>query len=133
MSLDHRIYFLQVGEGFVCLWCNERGKHFTSTEAVQKHMRDKGHTKMLHEGEVGYVMVRHVMVRPFCPPPPQPPPVGLDICSLTPCSLRQPISIPLCTLSGCRPSSLGTTEPFAADLLLTLTDPWVNYYSPVCG
>ncbi|XP_037085515.1 zinc finger protein 622-like isoform X2 [Pollicipes pollicipes] len=42
----------KVGEGFVCLWCNERGKHFSSVEAVQKHMRDKGHTKMLHEGEV---------------------------------------------------------------------------------
>ena len=42
----------QVGEGFVCLWCNERGRHFTSVDAVQKHMRDKGHTKMLHEGEV---------------------------------------------------------------------------------
>ncbi|XP_043204398.1 zinc finger protein 622-like [Amphibalanus amphitrite] len=42
----------KVGEGFVCLWCNERGKHFTSVDAVQKHMRDKGHTKMLHEGEV---------------------------------------------------------------------------------
>jgi len=41
----------KVGEGFICLWCNERGRHFHSAEAVQKHMRDKGHTKMLHEGE----------------------------------------------------------------------------------
>lgn len=37
--------------GFVCLWCNERGRAFQSLDAVQKHMRDKGHCKMLHEGE----------------------------------------------------------------------------------
>ena len=41
----------KVGEGNVCLWCNEKGKTFYSTQAVQKHMRDKGHCKMLHEGD----------------------------------------------------------------------------------
>lgn len=35
---------------FICLWCNDRGKTFYSMDAVRKHMRDKGHCKMLHEG-----------------------------------------------------------------------------------
>ena len=35
----------------MCLWCNEKGKTFYSTKSVQQHMLDKGHTKMLHEGE----------------------------------------------------------------------------------
>jgi pre-60S factor REI1 len=42
----------KVGVGNVCLWCNERGKSFNSTKAVQNHMLDKGHCKILHEGEV---------------------------------------------------------------------------------
>ncbi|XP_071440834.1 cytoplasmic 60S subunit biogenesis factor ZNF622 [Hetaerina americana] len=41
----------KVGEGFMCLWCNTRGRTFYSIEAVRKHMIDKGHCKMLHEGE----------------------------------------------------------------------------------
>jgi len=41
----------KVGMGFVCLWCNERGRSFQTLDAVQKHMRDKGHCKVLHEGE----------------------------------------------------------------------------------
>ncbi|XP_064614151.1 cytoplasmic 60S subunit biogenesis factor ZNF622-like isoform X2 [Liolophura sinensis] len=41
----------KVGEGNVCLWCNEKGRRFQSTQAVQRHMVDKGHCKMLHEGE----------------------------------------------------------------------------------
>ncbi|KAG8229905.1 hypothetical protein J437_LFUL009769 [Ladona fulva] len=41
----------KVGEGYLCLWCSGRGKSFYSLEAVRKHMIDKGHTKMLHEGE----------------------------------------------------------------------------------
>ncbi len=41
----------KVGEGNVCLWCNERGKSFHSTQAVQQHMVDKGHCKLLYEGE----------------------------------------------------------------------------------
>ena len=41
----------KVGEGYVCLWCNERGRAFHNTQAVQKHMVDKGHCKMLHEGD----------------------------------------------------------------------------------
>lgn len=35
---------------FICLWCNDRGRTFYSLDAVQKHMKDKGHCKMLHEG-----------------------------------------------------------------------------------
>lgn len=41
----------KVSQGFVCLWCNDRGKTFYSVQAVQQHMQDKGHCKMLHEGE----------------------------------------------------------------------------------
>jgi len=33
---------------YMCLWCNNKG--FQSMEAAQAHMKDKGHTKMLHEG-----------------------------------------------------------------------------------
>lgn len=35
---------------FICIWCNDRGRTFYSLDAVQKHMSDKGHRKMLHEG-----------------------------------------------------------------------------------
>ena len=42
---------MKVGEGHVCLWCNEKGRMFHSTKAVQQHMLDKGHCKMLHDGD----------------------------------------------------------------------------------
>ncbi|KAL4222432.1 hypothetical protein ACF0H5_018471 [Mactra antiquata] len=42
----------KVGIGNVCLWCNEKGKSFHTTQAVQKHMLDKGHCKILHDGDV---------------------------------------------------------------------------------
>ncbi|KAJ8969985.1 hypothetical protein NQ317_007032 [Molorchus minor] len=38
--------------GFMCLWCNEKGKTFHSADAARKHMIDKGHCKMIHEGIV---------------------------------------------------------------------------------
>jgi len=41
----------KVGQGLMCLWCNERGKSFSSLVAVQRHMVDSGHCKLLHEGE----------------------------------------------------------------------------------
>lgn len=41
----------KVGVGHICLWCNEKGKGFNSVQAVQKHMLDKGHCKLLHEGD----------------------------------------------------------------------------------
>ena len=41
----------KVGIGNICLYCNEKGKNFFSTEAVQKHMVDKGHTKINYEGD----------------------------------------------------------------------------------
>lgn len=40
----------KVGQGFLCLWCNTRSKQFQYLAAVQKHMRDKGHCKILNEG-----------------------------------------------------------------------------------
>ena len=36
----------------MCLWCNTRGRGFRSVDAAQKHMVDKGHCKLLHEGDV---------------------------------------------------------------------------------
>ncbi|GFR72100.1 zinc finger protein 622-like [Elysia marginata] len=42
----------KVGAGHVCLWCDEKGKRFHNTRDVQRHMVDKGHCKMLHEGDV---------------------------------------------------------------------------------
>ncbi|XP_063699843.1 cytoplasmic 60S subunit biogenesis factor ZNF622 [Culicoides brevitarsis] len=35
---------------FICIWCNDRGKTFYSMQGARKHMIDKGHCKMLHEG-----------------------------------------------------------------------------------
>ncbi|XP_004523676.1 zinc finger protein 622 [Ceratitis capitata] len=40
----------KVANYFICLWCNDRGKTFYSLDAVRKHMVDKGHCQMLHEG-----------------------------------------------------------------------------------
>ncbi|KAK7863935.1 hypothetical protein R5R35_012445 [Gryllus longicercus] len=41
----------KVSQYYMCLWCNDRGRTFHSMEAAQQHMIDKGHCKMLHEGE----------------------------------------------------------------------------------
>ncbi|XP_060785501.1 cytoplasmic 60S subunit biogenesis factor ZNF622 isoform X2 [Neoarius graeffei] len=41
----------KVGFGKVCLWCNEKGKSFYSTEAVQAHMNDKSHCKLYTDGD----------------------------------------------------------------------------------
>ena len=35
----------------MCLWCNEKGKSFIALSDVQRHMLDKGHCKLLHDGE----------------------------------------------------------------------------------
>lgn len=40
----------KVARDFICLWCNDRGRTFFTLDAARKHMRDKGHCKMLHEG-----------------------------------------------------------------------------------
>lgn len=39
----------RVGQGHLCCWCGHLGRQFPTTEAVQKHMLDKGHCKMYHE------------------------------------------------------------------------------------
>ncbi|XP_008556264.1 cytoplasmic 60S subunit biogenesis factor ZNF622 [Microplitis demolitor] len=53
--IDVRGLLVYLGEkvfaGFMCLWCNDRGRVFQSAEAARGHMLDKGHCKMLHEGE----------------------------------------------------------------------------------
>ncbi|KAJ6661419.1 hypothetical protein lerEdw1_015048 [Lerista edwardsae] len=41
----------KVGVGKICLWCNEKGKSFYTTEAVQAHMNDKSHCKLFTEGD----------------------------------------------------------------------------------
>jgi len=41
----------KVGIGNMCLYCNDKGKSFLSTEAAQCHMVDKGHTKINYEGD----------------------------------------------------------------------------------
>lgn len=51
-----RFYFVfvsgeKVGAGNVCLWCNEKGRSFYSTEAVQCHMTDKSHCKLFTDGD----------------------------------------------------------------------------------
>jgi len=44
----------KVGEGMVCLWCNEKGRSFYDVLAVQQHMRDKGHCKMIHDTDAAF-------------------------------------------------------------------------------
>uniref|UniRef100_A0A8D0NEB0 Cytoplasmic 60S subunit biogenesis factor ZNF622 n=1 Tax=Sus scrofa TaxID=9823 RepID=A0A8D0NEB0_PIG len=41
----------KVGVGKICLWCNEKGKSFYSTEAVQAHMHDRSHCKLFTDGD----------------------------------------------------------------------------------
>jgi len=40
----------KITKGFMCLWCNEKGRTFHSADAARQHMLDKGHCKMIHEG-----------------------------------------------------------------------------------
>ncbi|XP_066602939.1 cytoplasmic 60S subunit biogenesis factor ZNF622 [Prorops nasuta] len=44
--LGEKIYL-----AFMCIWCNDTGKTFHTAEAAKAHMIDKGHCKMLHEGD----------------------------------------------------------------------------------
>lgn len=41
----------KVGVGYMCLYCNEKGKMFLSVEAAQHHMVDKSHCKLYFEGD----------------------------------------------------------------------------------
>ena len=41
----------KVGQGHMCLWCDDKGKRFSSVQDVQRHMLDKGHCKLLHEAD----------------------------------------------------------------------------------
>ncbi|XP_058803820.1 cytoplasmic 60S subunit biogenesis factor ZNF622 [Phymastichus coffea] len=53
--IDIKGLLIYLGEkvfaGYMCVWCNDKGKAFRSAEAARTHMLDKGHCKMLHEGE----------------------------------------------------------------------------------
>ena len=43
---------LKITKGFMCLYCDERGKQFHSVEAVRKHMINKSHCKLRYgDGE----------------------------------------------------------------------------------
>jgi len=57
----------KVGCGFLCLWCNEKGKAFHTVDSAQAHMRDKGHTKMLHEGDALFEYADFYDYRPSYP------------------------------------------------------------------
>ena len=46
----------------MCLWCNEKGKRFSSVYAAQQHMLDKGHCKMLHEGNKSAVIITIIVI-----------------------------------------------------------------------
>ena len=52
-ELENLIIYLgaKVGDGKMCLYCNKRSRTFPSVEAVQKHMRDKGHSKIDYDGD----------------------------------------------------------------------------------
>lgn len=41
----------KVGQGKMCLWCNDRSKIFRTVKAAQQHMVDKGHCMLLFEGD----------------------------------------------------------------------------------
>lgn len=41
---------LKITKGYMCLYCDEKGKQFQSVEAVRKHMDNKSHCK-LHYGD----------------------------------------------------------------------------------
>jgi len=51
VDLEGLIEYLgaKVGQGHVCLWCNDKSKRFRDVTAVQKHMDSKGHRKILHD------------------------------------------------------------------------------------
>lgn len=53
IDLKGLVHYLgeKVGAGNVCLWCNEKGRSFYSTEAVQAHMTDKSHCKLFTDGD----------------------------------------------------------------------------------
>ncbi|ESP01894.1 hypothetical protein LOTGIDRAFT_238085 [Lottia gigantea] len=53
VNLEGLISYLgeKVGVANMCLWCNTKGRSFYSKQAAKNHMVDKGHSKMLHEGE----------------------------------------------------------------------------------
>lgn len=57
----------KVGVGNVCLWCNEKGPAFQSLRAVRQHMINKGHCKMMVEGDAGMEYADFYDFRPSYP------------------------------------------------------------------
>lgn len=52
IDLPNLVVYLaeKVKKYFICLFCNDEGKAFYSLDAVRKHMNDKGHCMINHEG-----------------------------------------------------------------------------------
>lgn len=52
-ELENLVIYLgaKVGDGKICLTCNHKSRTFQTVEAVQKHMRDKGHCTVDYEGQ----------------------------------------------------------------------------------
>jgi len=40
----------KIFKDYICIWCNDRGRTFYSLNGARKHMIDKGHCRMMHEG-----------------------------------------------------------------------------------
>ncbi len=49
----------KVGVANMCIYCNEKGKQFYSIEAVQHHMTEKGHCKIMFEGDYALEFADH--------------------------------------------------------------------------
>ncbi|XP_053570578.1 cytoplasmic 60S subunit biogenesis factor ZNF622 [Bombina bombina] len=57
----------KVGVGKICLWCNEKGKSFYTTESVQAHMNDKSHCKVFADGDAALEFADFYDFRPSYP------------------------------------------------------------------
>ncbi|KAM4688696.1 cytoplasmic 60S subunit biogenesis factor ZNF622 [Discoglossus pictus] len=57
----------KVGAGKICLWCNEKGKSFYTTESVQAHMSDKSHCKLFTDGDAALEFADFYDFRPSYP------------------------------------------------------------------
>ncbi|XP_056376917.1 cytoplasmic 60S subunit biogenesis factor ZNF622 [Hyla sarda] len=68
-DLEGLIHYLgeKVGFGKICLWCNEKGKSFYTTESVQAHMNDKGHCKLFTDGDAALEFADFYDFRPSYP------------------------------------------------------------------
>ena len=57
----------KVGLGYMCIWCNTKGKGFYSVESVQQHMVDKCHCRMFFEGDAALEYAEYFDYTPSYP------------------------------------------------------------------